>query len=140
MSITMRLKLTEYQTQLIAREQFEKIRSMLDEPKASEVSLETSVKISRIMLRSQQAFWRDLPELLKHKKLRGQWVCYRGDERLGIAKTGTELVQKSLKRGLQRGQFYLGRIQYEPTPPWEPTELEESLFEAEDDFQPRSSS
>ncbi len=39
------------------------------------------------ILRSQQAFWRDLPELLKNKNNHGKWVCYRGDERVGIAKT-----------------------------------------------------
>ncbi|HEX5271221.1 MAG TPA: hypothetical protein VFW33_12060, partial [Gemmataceae bacterium] len=35
--------------------------------------------------RSQEAFWRDLPELLKSRRTRGKWVAYHGDERIGIA-------------------------------------------------------
>ncbi len=114
---------------LIAHEQFEKVRFLLDEmPSASPA--ESSFKVSPIMLRSQQAFWRDLPELLKQRKLRRWWVCYHGDERIGVAKSDAELVRTCLKRGLERGQFYLGRVEEEPTPPWEITEMEQSLFEA----------
>jgi hypothetical protein len=35
--------------------------------------------------RSQDAFFRDLPELLKDESLLGQCVAYCGDERIGIA-------------------------------------------------------
>ena len=31
---------------------------------------------------SREAFSRDLPELMKDQALRGQWVAYRGDERI----------------------------------------------------------
>ena len=37
------------------------------------------------ILRSQDAFFRDLPELLKDESLRGQWVIYHGEERIGFA-------------------------------------------------------
>jgi hypothetical protein len=89
--------------------------------------------VSPLMLRSQQAFWRDLPELLKKWRYRDKWVAYHGDERIAIAKSGTELVQLCLARGLQRGDFYLGKIEYEPYPPWVCTPIEESLFEFTDD-------
>jgi hypothetical protein len=117
---------------LIDREQFEKVRPFLEEGQPSATFTENSVQVSAIMLRSQQAFWRDLPELLKQKRFRKRWVCYHGDERIGVDKNDAELVRLCLKRGLERGQFYLGRIEEDPTPPWEPTEMEQSLFEAED--------
>src|SRR5262249_17934234 len=37
------------------------------------------------LMRSQQAFWRDLPELLKDRRTRGKWVAYHGDEQVGVA-------------------------------------------------------
>ncbi len=30
------------------------------------------------MLRSQQAFWQDLPELLKDERNHGKWVAHHG--------------------------------------------------------------
>ena len=35
--------------------------------------------------RSQVAFLRDLPELLKDETLRGKWIGYHAGERIGIA-------------------------------------------------------
>lgn len=95
-------------------------------------STETSYEVHPMMVQSQKAFWRDLPELLKQRKLRKRWVCYHGDERIGISRDDAELVQACLKRGLDRGQFYLGRIVEHPLPPWEREEMEQSLFEFED--------
>jgi len=97
---------------------------------------EESSLIPPLVLQSQKAFWRDLPELLKSRRNRGKWVAYHGDEQLGIARTSTELYQRCLGRGLLRGQFYVGKIEEEETPPWEPTPLEESLYEFTDDPSP----
>jgi hypothetical protein len=126
---------------LIAREQFEKVRSLLDDaPEPSERSENVSTMIEPQMLRSQQAFWRDLPQLLQRRKWRGQWVCYHGDERIGIAKDDCELVQRCLKLGIQRGDFYIGRIKERPTAPWVCEELEESLVEFTDELPSLSNS
>jgi hypothetical protein len=53
--------------------------------------------------RSQAAFYRDLPELLK--KNSRQWVAYHGDDFLGCARTQTELFQRCLTRGLKEDEF-----------------------------------
>jgi hypothetical protein len=37
-------------------------------------------EIPPMILRSQQAFWQDLPELLKDKRNRGKWAAYHGEE------------------------------------------------------------
>jgi hypothetical protein len=57
------------------------------------------------ILRSQDAFFRDLPELLKDESLRGQWVIYHGDERIGIAPSDEPLIRECLKRGLKRDEY-----------------------------------
>jgi hypothetical protein len=55
--------------------------------------------------RSHAAFIRELPELLKDENLRGKWVMYQGDERVGIAPGKGPLVQESARRGLARDQY-----------------------------------
>ncbi len=57
------------------------------------------------ILRSQDAFFRDLPDLLKDESLRGQWVIYHGDERIGIAPSDEPLIQECLRRGLKRDEY-----------------------------------
>src|SRR5882724_6130634 len=76
---------------LIASEQFEKVRPLLENGRQHLVSpVEDANVVPPGILRSQQAYWRDLPELLKRWRYRGRWVCYHDDERIGIAKTKTE--------------------------------------------------
>src|SRR4051794_37139012 len=60
--------------------------------------------------RSQEAFHRDLPRLLESRKLRGQWVAYHGDERVGVTPRMADLTRECLRRGLQDDQFYVGLI------------------------------
>jgi hypothetical protein len=57
------------------------------------------------------AFWRDLPQLLKERP--GQWVAYRGDQRLGFAETRAELWQQCLKQGYTPGEFLVRSIEPE---------------------------
>ena len=39
------------------------------------------------MLRSMQAFWRDLPGLLEKRRNRGKWAAYHGEERVAITRS-----------------------------------------------------
>jgi hypothetical protein len=64
-------------------------------------------KIPEGILRSQKAFLRDLPKLLEDESLRGQWVCYHGDERIGVAPKAEPLIRECLSRGLKRDQYDL---------------------------------
>jgi hypothetical protein len=57
------------------------------------------------ILRSQDAFFRDLPELLKDESLRGMWVIYHGDERIGFAPKKRPLIEECLRRGLKREEY-----------------------------------
>jgi hypothetical protein len=53
--------------------------------------------------RSQQAYYRDLPELLREH--RWDSVAYHGDRRVGIAPSGEELYEKCRKEGLPEGEY-----------------------------------
>jgi len=52
---------------------------------------------------SMDAFYRDLPELLKEHPRK--WVAYHGDELIGVGRTQTELYHKCLRRGLKEDEF-----------------------------------
>src|SRR5947199_2530600 len=49
------------------------------------------------------AFQRDYPQLLQQRC--GQWVAYRGDERVGFAPTASELHHECLHRRYQPHEF-----------------------------------
>src|SRR5947207_1114340 len=82
--------------------------------------------------RSMEAYWRDLPALLK-SRYRGQWVAYQGDERLGFARTKGELYQECYRRGLRDSKFWIDRVEPDYQPPWVPIQVEGRLGEFEED-------
>ena len=55
--------------------------------------------------RSQEAFFRDLPELLKDRGLRGKWVAYHRDERIKIGPTQTDVIKECNRRGLKSDEY-----------------------------------
>jgi hypothetical protein len=92
------------------------------------------------VLRSQQAFWQDLPELLKNKRNRGKWAAYHGSERVAIGRTAVEAYRECFRRGLESGQFYVGKLEADPDgiPPWGTYHSDWSLYEATEESPPRS--
>ncbi len=70
---------------LLAREEYERMCSLVESEREPTHRLaEVAAGIPPGILRSQKAYWRDLPHRLSQPKLRGRWVCYHGDERIGI--------------------------------------------------------
>jgi hypothetical protein len=61
--------------------------------------------VSPRRLRSLDAFYRNLPDLLKTHYCK--WVAYHGDEFLGTAGTETELYQRCLGRGFPEDEFFV---------------------------------
>jgi hypothetical protein len=107
---------------LIAREVYERSRSLTDRPEPA-----PGVKAGGIppgIRRSQEAYWRDLPELLKLKSRRRRWVAYHGEVRVGFAQTSAELYQQCLRRGLKEEDIYIDRLEPRALPPWEAEEIE----------------
>jgi hypothetical protein len=66
--------------------------------------------IPEMIKKSQAAFRRDLPELLKDRRLRGQWVAYHGEQRVGVGRSKRSLYQQCLKHGLPYGEFVVRQI------------------------------
>ena len=62
------------------------------------------------IVRSRDAFLRDLPGLLANPKYDRWCAAYCGDERIGVAESHIELVRECLRRGLKRDQYYIGCI------------------------------
>ncbi len=105
------------------REQYERVRPLLEQAGGPEPR-DPTAGIPPGILRSQQAFWRDLPELLRHRRNRGRWAAYHGDEQIGVAADRMKLVREIRRRGLSQDDYYFGRIEPHDQAPWEPIEVE----------------
>jgi hypothetical protein len=81
-----------------------------------------------------QAFWRDLPELLQNKRNKGMWAAYHGEEQVAITADDVEAYQECFRRGLRRGEFYVGKIKADPdgVPPWGTFPADRSSYEYEE--------
>jgi hypothetical protein len=84
-----------------------------------------------MILRAQAAVRRDLPELLRNKKLRGKFIAYAGDERIGIADDDADLIREIIRRGIPEDHYFIWVI--EPGPVMEEEEVEYGLLECDDD-------
>jgi hypothetical protein len=122
---------------LIRADVYRDAASLLDQAPPPR-SRESAGQVAPIMLQSQQAFWRELPELLKLKSRKRQWVAYHGNERVTVGRTDVEVYQECLRRGLRRGEFYVASIGERDTPPWAVEPIEESLYEWSDEPLPTS--
>jgi hypothetical protein len=87
--------------------------------------------IRPMMLRSMQVFWRDLPGLLENRRNHKKWAAYHGDERVAITRSQVDAYQECFRRGLERGEFYVGKLEPAPDgiPPWGTYESDRSLYE-----------
>jgi hypothetical protein len=95
-------------------------------------------EIPPLMLRSQQAFWQDLPDLLNDQLNHGKWVAYHGGERVAFGRSDVEAYQECVRRGLKHEEFYVGRLEADPdgVPPWGTLEADWSLFEVTEGTKP----
>jgi len=87
------------------------------------------------ILRSMQAYWRDLPELLKSRRNGDKWVLYHGDERVGIERDKVTLMREVARRGIAGDAYYVAVIHDRALPPWEPEEIEPIGPSRFDDYQ-----
>ncbi len=67
--------------------------------------------VSPSMMEADEAFRRDLPQLLKERP--GEWVGYHGSERIGFAATKDQMYRDCLERGLKRGEFLVTCVEPE---------------------------
>lgn len=115
---------------LLARELYERVLEVLEREAGPEAA-DVAPAIAPGILRSQQAFWRELPQLLTQKKLLRKWVCYHGDERIGIGRY-EDLIRECNRRGLRDDEYDLDVIEPHAHPPWEPEEIEPGGHEVDE--------
>ena len=111
-------------------EEYERVRSLLKKASGPEAVSAGGAEVCPIppgIRRSQEAYWRGLPRLLKRKSRTRRWAGYHGDERIGFGATCAEVYQQCLRRGLKEDEFYVDRVEPSPLPPWEAEEIE-SMF------------
>lgn len=101
---------------LIRADLYERISGAIEPTQKTE-----TVHVPDGIRKSQEAFFRDLPDLLKKRSLRGKYVAYHGDERIGIAGDDAPLIHECLRRGLKRDEYDILII--EPQSP-EPEEID----------------
>lgn len=118
---------------LLAREQYDRIRSQVEPPVAADDSVP---EIPAGIRRSQEAFRRDLPQLLAKHKYYHQWVAYHGDDRIGLAPSETSLIRECSRRGLRDDEYYVGWIDPCELIEEEEIELRPQHFAEPEDYQP----
>ncbi len=90
---------------LIPADLYERLRPVLEDRSAAPVA-----EVPAGIRRSQEALRRDLPQLLENRRLRGQWIAYHGDERVGIARDEITLLRECIRRGFADDEYYIGMI------------------------------
>ena len=91
-------------------------------------------EISPMVLRSMQAFWRDLPKLLMKRRNHKKWAAYHGDERLAITRSDVDAYQECFRRGLKHEEICVGKLEPDPEgiPPWGTFQSDWTFYEVTD--------
>lgn len=100
---------------IVRADLYERVRDVLEPKPIREGGIPEAIR------ESQEAFFRDLPELLKNPRLRGQYVAYHRDERVKVGQSETEVIQACCQRGLSDEEYDVFII--EPQSP-EPEEVD----------------
>ena len=97
---------TKQEYVLVPAELYERVRPLV----AGSAAVELLPEVPPGIQRSKEAFLRDLPHLLANPKLDRWWAGYHLDQRVGIARTKTELVLEIERRGIGPEEWYVGLI------------------------------
>jgi len=75
---------------LIRADVYDRDRELI-EPRSVE-----ALNVPEGIRKSQEAFFRDLPDLLTDRRLRGKYVAYHGDERVKIGRSEIDVIRECL--------------------------------------------
>ncbi len=84
---------------LMRADVYERVRDAIEPRSGEELQVPEGIR------KSQDAFFRDLPELLKDQRLKGYYAAYHGDERIGVADDDAPLIRECIRRGLKRDEY-----------------------------------
>lgn len=74
-------------------------------------SPKTLIPTSGPLVEARRAYLHDLPELLKSHP--GEWVAYRGERRIGFAKSKAEMYAECRRQNLQQDDYLVTCIEPE---------------------------
>jgi hypothetical protein len=74
------------------------------EPQVPAFCIPDGIRIARAALR------RDLPNLLNDRRALGKWLCYHGDERIGMGDDYATLIGEIVRREIPDGEFIIERV------------------------------
>jgi hypothetical protein len=80
-------------------------------PGAQAAPLSSRFPLSEGIRKSKEAFLRDLPDLMRDPSLRGKWVVYHGDDRIGIDDDDEPLINECRRRGLAIDEYIIETIE-----------------------------
>lgn len=100
---------------IVRADLYERVRDVLEPNPDREIEIPEGIR------KSQEAFFRDLPDLLQNRKFRGNYVVYHRDERIGIADDDEPLIRECLRRGIKPDEYDIFVI--EPQSP-EPEDID----------------
>lgn len=100
---------------LIRADLYERVRDVIEPRSGAELYVPEGIR------RSQEAFFRDLPEMLKDRSLLGRYVAFRGDERVKIGQSEVEVIRECLRRGLTDDEYDVFVVEPQSS---EPEEIE----------------
>ena len=93
---------------------------------------ESRASIAPGVLRSMEAFWRDLQELLTRWRRRGRFVLYHLERQIAFGRSIPALEQERIRRGITAEDCYIGHVVPHHEAPWVPEEMEIGLIEFDD--------
>src|SRR5262249_4939308 len=114
---------------LLAKEDYERMQARLAGEGTAPAPTVTGVPPG--ILASQEAYWRDLPQLLKLKSPQRPWGAYHREQRGGVARPAEDLYQECERRGIPTSEFYVDRLEPRAFAPWE-VEVIGNWFEPEE--------
>ncbi len=85
---------------------------------------ESCLTIANGIRASQEAFWNDLPGLLKQPAIVGSWAAYNRKDRIGIPAVPRQMRRAIQRLGIPRGEYYMAVIRPRDLPPWEIEEVD----------------
>jgi hypothetical protein len=97
---------------------------------------ETLSSIAPGVLRSMEAFWRDLQELLTRWRRRGKFVLYHHEQQAAFARSIPMLEKERIRRGIPEQECYIGHIVPQHEAPWTPEDMKTGLIEFDDEEAP----
>lgn len=97
---------TKQEYVLVPAEWYEQVRPMKADPDPSPRDLQVPAGIRR----SEEAFLRDLPQMMINKKHQGWWAAYQECRRIGIDRDPWKLLERIHDLGIQEDEYYLGVI------------------------------